>query len=388
MERAQPKIPFVGLHAHSVAGSAFDGFGYPQEHMDFAYKNGMQALALTDHGNMNGLSYQVLHAKKMKATGKEYVRAKEDKKTAKKMAAEADKVTSEDEGASKRKSKNKINARRHIVLVALNQTGLSNIYKIVSDSHQGDNFYRYPRLDYEMLEKYGEGVIASSACLGGVYAGDYWDNCIYEEYVNEKGKTKSRKIGEDEDAILSAMRETTKCMLAALGDRWYGELQWNNVPEQHRLNKYVIQMQKEFGIELISTADSHYPEPDSWKDRELYKRLAWLNATTAPDYLKSELPDGIEEMGMELYPKNGDQMWQSYQTYSNECGVSYDDDIVRDSLVKTHWIAHELVEDFMPDDTVRLPGFVVPEGVTGEQALINTNLPSLAKEGSANTFLL
>ena len=68
----EDKIPFVGLHAHSVAGSIFDALGYPQEHMDYAYENGMDALALTDHGNMNGMSYQVLHAKKMKAEGKEF----------------------------------------------------------------------------------------------------------------------------------------------------------------------------------------------------------------------------------------------------------------------------------------------------------------------------
>ena len=66
------KIPFVGLHAHSVAGSIFDALGYPQEHMDFAYENGMDALALTDHGNMNGLPHQVLHAKKMKNSGKDF----------------------------------------------------------------------------------------------------------------------------------------------------------------------------------------------------------------------------------------------------------------------------------------------------------------------------
>ena len=62
-------IPFVGLHAHSVAGSPFDALGYPPEHMDYAYENGSTALALTDHGNMNGLSYQVLHAKKMQEAG-------------------------------------------------------------------------------------------------------------------------------------------------------------------------------------------------------------------------------------------------------------------------------------------------------------------------------
>ena len=56
MERMKSSVPFVGLHAHSVAGSPFDGFGYPDEHMDFAYENGCDALALTDHGNMNGFS--------------------------------------------------------------------------------------------------------------------------------------------------------------------------------------------------------------------------------------------------------------------------------------------------------------------------------------------
>ena len=70
--RKESKIKFVGLHAHSVAGSPFDGFGYPQEHMDFAYQNGCDALALTDHGNMNGFSYQLLHLQKMRESGKEF----------------------------------------------------------------------------------------------------------------------------------------------------------------------------------------------------------------------------------------------------------------------------------------------------------------------------
>ena len=52
--RTESKIKFVGLHAHSVADSIFDAIGYPDQHMDFAYDNGCEALALTDHGNMNG----------------------------------------------------------------------------------------------------------------------------------------------------------------------------------------------------------------------------------------------------------------------------------------------------------------------------------------------
>ena len=72
MERAKSKLKFVGLHAHSVAGSPFDALGYPSDHMDFAYENGMDAMALTDHGNMNGFSWQLLHAKKMNKEGRKF----------------------------------------------------------------------------------------------------------------------------------------------------------------------------------------------------------------------------------------------------------------------------------------------------------------------------
>ena len=64
-------LPFVGLHAHSTF-SLNDGFGYPQEHQEFAYENGMDALALTDHGTCAGLSYAILNAKKMREEGRKF----------------------------------------------------------------------------------------------------------------------------------------------------------------------------------------------------------------------------------------------------------------------------------------------------------------------------
>ena len=57
----EKKIPFVGLHAHSVAGSIFDAIGYPDEHMDFCYENGGEALALTDLGYTNVISHPYCH---------------------------------------------------------------------------------------------------------------------------------------------------------------------------------------------------------------------------------------------------------------------------------------------------------------------------------------
>ena len=379
--RKLSEIPFVGLHAHSVAGSIFDAIGYPPEHMDFAYQNGSSGLALTDHGNMNGYSYQLLHWKKMQSEGKEfkaifgveayflpslddwreeYERAKEDAKMAKKLAKEdSSRASVEEEGESK-KAQNILKRRRHLILLAQNQTGLNNIFKLISESYREENFYRYPRVDFEMLSKYSEGVLAASACLGGVYAGNYWEN-------RDKGA----------DAVVEAMRETTKTMVEIFGDRWYGELQWNNIPEQHELNRYIIQMHEEHGIPLISTADSHYPNPDAWKDRELYTRLGWLGKGGLPEYMDSELPRGVQEIGYEIYPKNGDQMWESYKKYSAENGHEYDDDLIFDSIVKTHYIAHEIIEEFDPDVSVKLPSFVVPEGTTAVAALTQLAIDGL-----------
>ena len=374
-------IKFVGLHAHCGVGSPFDGFGYPQDHMDFAYENGCEALALTDHGNMNGTAYQVLHAKKMKKLGKQfkpifgveayfiedvdewrktYEEYRLDKKKARSLSKEQSGTTIEAEGETKSKG-SAINRSRHIVLLAMNQEGLTNIYKMVSESYTDKYYYRKPRIDYGLLNKYNSGVICLSACLGGIYAGNYWSH-------REEG----------EEAVLQAMRKTTRRMVQILGDRWYGELQWNNVPEQHELNKYVIQMHNEFGIKLVSTADSHYPTPDAWKDRELYKRLGWLGRGK-PEWLDMNLPTSVQEIEYELYPKNGDQMWEAYKKYSNESGVKYDDELVLRSIEESHEIAFGRIEGFYPDNAVRLPDFVVPAGYTAE-----SYLRRIASEGLFN----
>ena len=206
-------------------------------------------------------------------------------------------------------------------------------------------------------------------CLGGYFSSlCYWPN-------KDKG----------EKAILESFRNATERMVSIFGDRFYGELQWNNVKEQHELNRYILQMKEEYGIGIVSTADSHYPNPDAWKDRELYKRLGWVGKSK-PDYAegKSELPTGVEEIGYELYPKNGDQMWEAYKKYSTSCGATYDDAVVMDSITTTYKIAHERIESFMPDNTVRLPDFVVPEGSTADDALATMAFDGLRRKNLHN----
>ena len=382
MSRKKSEVPFVNFHSHTTF-SVFDGMGYPADHMNAVWEAGGDAMAITDHGNMNGLAYQVEAFKKMQKEGKEfkpifgieayfipsvanwkqdYLEAKEEKKK-----IDKGKTVVEDEDVSRKKIKNILNRRHHVILLAQNQKGLSNLFKMVSTSFRGDNFYRFPRIDHSMFRKHGEGIIASSACIGGIYGSSYW---------------KHRDDGQE--AVLNSMRETTDKMIRTFGDRWFGELQWNNIPEQHEINKLIIQLSREYDFELISTADSHFPTREAWKDRELYRRLGWIGKSSRPGWMSNELPSSLEEVGYELFPKSGDQMWGAYKSYSNLMNVTYDDDIVRQSIERTHDIAHNRIESFLPDTSVKLPSFVVPDGKTAPQALAGLCVEGLKQLGLGN----
>jgi len=382
-ERKKPSIPFVNFHNHDTF-SIFDGLGYPDEHCDFAYQNGLQGIAFTNHGNMNGFSYSFMKAKKMKEEGKndfrvlygieayvhpsipqwkqEHLKHKEDAKLAKQVDDDIGLVV-ENESETKKGIRSSLNRRSHLVLVAQNQKGLNNLFKLVSDSYRGDNFYRFPRMDYDLLKKHNEGIIASSACLGGVLANDYWDN-----------------IDKGDKAVYAAMEKTVQNMMDIFGDRFYGELQWANYKEQHIVNQYVINLSKQFGFNLISTCDAHFPNPDMWKDREIYKMLGWMGKG-GTDVNIDALPQTLEEMEYQLYPKNGDELFATYKRFAGRLGFDYDDKLVEESIARTADILKNRIEDYMPDTTVKLPSFVIPEGETADTALAKIAVDALKNTG-------
>lgn len=364
------EIKFVGLHAHS-GFSTYDGLGFPNEHMDFVYSNGGDALALTDHGHCNGFSYQVLHAKKMESEGKKfkpifgvegyfnpsisdwmvaYDKSKVDKKV-KKDAGEESGILVENEEESKSLDKDTLNFKAHLIILAQNKVGLSNLFQLVSKSYTPGNFYRKPRMDFEMLKKHNEGLIVLSACMGGVFSKSFWAH-------KEEGDGK----------VLEEMSKTAKKFKDIFGNRFYCELQWNAYNEQHLINKLIIKVAEENDIKLVSTCDSHYPRPELWKEREVYKMLGWLGAK---ENALGSLSNSREDLKCELYPKNGQQMWEAYKKYAAQSGHEYDDSLILDSIENSYKIAHEQIECFMPDTTIRLPDFVLPEGKTDIQALVD-----------------
>lgn len=264
-------IKFVGLHAHDVF-SIFDGFGFPSDHMDFAFSNGMDALATTNHGHMNSLSYQVLHAKKMHKEGKnfkpifgceayfipsiedwrvEYERIQAEKKSADEAVSGA---TIEDENASKKEIKSILNRRRHLVLLAQNQKGLNNVFKLISQSYKNENFYRYPRIDYSLLEKYNEGVIALSACLTADAIVDTSDGQItMKELVD--------RVNNKEEIFVLSYNENDKKLV-------HQKVVWADLT---RKNAKLVKIKLKDGKELRLTPDHKVYTDKGWMKAEELK---------------------------------------------------------------------------------------------------------------------
>lgn len=367
----QPRY-FVGLHSHSTY-STFDAIGTPQDHIDFAIENGMDSLALTDHGNMNGFSHQYLHSKKIAEKGIKFkpifgVEAyfvpdlkkwseihQELKKQKNKKEEEIEEASEEDteggtiieiEEESKNKDNNKkeINPfydRSHLVLLAKNNTGLKSIFRLVSESYI-HGFYRYPRIDFELLRKHANGnIVATTACLAG-----YPGKIIFGNQNNEQ------KI----QVLLKEMVETFWSILGK--DNFFLEIQFNKIPEQHFLNKQLITCSLLTGCPLVVTVDAHYHKPEYWREREIYKLIGKMQ--TFKEIVKEQkekIEKTIDELECELYPKNAEQLWKYYQNLKNssEEYQFYDDNIVADAIERTYDIAHHLIGTVEPEKTVKLP---------------------------------
>lgn len=404
-----------------------DGMGLPKDHIDFAMENGMDALALTDHGHMNGFSHQYLYKKALEKKGvpfkalygceayfvnslsgwqKLYDEDREKKasdKLAAKLAKSASKKSSksndeevaqlslledlsdqfadtkqeldeltvgttgiEDEEESKKKSwQNPINKRNHLVLLPKNREGLYALYRMISLSY-AEGFYRYPRIDLAMLEKYAkDNIVASSACVAGSLASIVFENqpagLSWEEWAPNDHNV------EFIQEKLKNQIEAFKHSLGKGNDNFYLELQFNNLLPQHLVNQHLIEAAKRTNTPLVVTCDSHYARPELWREREIYKALAWLSKGGGAAINPDKIPKHISELKCELYPKNAEQVWQSYKDTTQDKGWDfYDDSLVCDAIERTHDIAHDLIESYEPNVSVKLPSL---KRIIGEDAI-------------------
>ncbi len=209
-------MKFTHLHVHTEY-SLLDGSGKIKEMVHRAKELGMDALAITDHGVMYGVIdfYRACLAEGINPViGCEVYVAPGSR--------------FEKEGAMTDKR------YYHLVLLAENNQGYQNLMKIVSKGFT-EGFYYKPRVDYELLKQYHEGIIALSACLAGEVA----------------------------TALRMGLYEEGKARALALQDifgegNFFLELQDHGIPDQRLVNQSLLQLHKETGIPLVATNDIHY----------------------------------------------------------------------------------------------------------------------------------
>lgn len=223
---------YVHLHNHTQY-SLLDGLTKIGPLLDFVKISGMSAVAKTDHGTLFGT---IEFYKEAKACGVKPIIGMETYVAARKIT---------DKDPSKDKN------RYHLILLAMNMVGYRNLMRLSTIANlQG--FYYYPRIDHELLEKYNDGLIALSACMGG-----------------EVGT----QLNEDQPA---QAEKTIKWYKQIFGDRYYLEVQDHGHPknpmfnaEQQAVNNKIITLGKKYNIPVVVTCDAHYLKPEDQEAHEI-----------------------------------------------------------------------------------------------------------------------
>jgi DNA polymerase-3 subunit alpha len=228
--------PFSHLHVHTQY-SLLDGAASIDSLYKKAMRDNMPALAITDHGNMFGAFEFVAQAwKKTKTTGKDE-NGKDILEPIVKPVVGCEFYVVKDRHA-KAFTKGEKDHRFHQVLLAKNKIGYQNLIKLTSLGYIEGMYSKYPRIDKELIEKYHEGLIATTCCLGAY---------IPQTILNE---------GED------AAEKEFKWWLDMFGEDYYIEIQRHNLKEQIQVNEILLKFAKKHNVSVIATNDSHYTDKD------------------------------------------------------------------------------------------------------------------------------
>jgi len=251
---------FVHLHNHSEF-SLLDGLSKVALMVEQAKKLGMKALAITDHGNMYGTIkfYQECLKQEIKPIiGCEIYVAKRS-------------LSDKEAGIDK--------DYNHLILLAKNNTGYKNLMKIISISHL-EGFYYKPRVDMELLAKYSEGLICTTACVNGYVSEPLLKNDDSEAVKRLK---KLQEIFGDGNLFLEIQRHL-------------------HVPPQEVLNKKIIELSQQYGVPLVATNDNHYIDKTDAEAQEILLCIG-TQTTINDENRKLTMIDSPD-----FYIKSGDEM--------------------------------------------------------------------------------
>ena len=286
---------FVHLHVHSEF-SLLDGANRIKDLPVRAKELGMDAIAVTDHGAMFGT---IDFYKACKANGVKPIIGCE--------VYVAPRTRFD-------KEPNIDNKYYHLILLAKNNEGYKNLAKLVSLGYV-DGYYYKPRIDKEILEKYHEGLICCSACLGGEIA---------------------QSILKDD---LAKAEEIALWHKNIFGEDYYLEVQSNTLREQILVNQKLVELARKLNIPLVATNDSHYLKKEDYYNHEVLLCIQTGKRMTDEDRMKFQTND--------FYIKSPEEMKEFFKN-------------IPEALENTVKIAEKCNVDFEFGHTI-LPNYDVPE---------------------------
>ena len=291
--------PFVHLHVHTEY-SLLDGSAKIGELISRTKELGMDSIAITDHGVMYGV---IDFYKKAKAAGIKPILGCEVY-----VATDSRHIKEKrDEGHS-----------QHLILLAENEEGYRNLIKLVSLGFT-EGFYYRPRVDVELLRQYNKGLIALSACLGGVVP----------KVLMTQGYDKGKEVALTYNEIYGQ-------------DNFYLELQENGMDEQRQVNQMLIRMSEETGIPLVVANDVHYINATDTKAHEVLLCIQTGKTMLDENRMKFESDD--------FYLKSPEEMYAAFP-YAKE------------ALANTQKIADRCHIE-IEFNNYKLPKFPLPDGET------------------------
>jgi len=288
---------FTHLHVHSYY-SVQDSLPSPEKLILAASNLGQTAIALTDHGRMGGHFEfaEAAHKHNIKPIlGCEFYLAKD----------RYDKSTTADDGSKKGREK-----LSHLTVMAQNSIGYQNILQLGYEASNPDCYYYHPRIDFDYLTKYSEGLIVLSGCL-----------------ASELNQALLKGTYEDGLAVAKKYKEV-------FGDRYFIELQYHGIEEQKNNLPMLLKIAKTLDIKAVASNDVHYAEATDWKLHDVLIQMKDLR-----DDKTSNKTGGKKE----AYSSH--QFWlKSYDEMFRIFGEKAPESILNTKLIE------EMVEDYYAID--------------------------------------
>lgn len=282
---------FTHLHVHSYY-SEFDGMARVIDIVDKCIATGMNAVALTDHGNMCGIKELFDYCKLINEE-----RSLDGIKPFIPIAGV--------EAYCARRGRHSMSdavdrGGWHVILLAKNKTGYQNLCRLVSASNQEDAFFVVPRIDHELLEQYNEGIICCSACIGG--------------------ELPQKVLAGLQSGDMSDARKTIEWFKNLFGDDYYIEIQRHETRRkganrqtfklQSAINPVLIDLAHEYGVKVICSNDCHFINKEDAdaqdllmcrqsnkkvedKDRIRYSKQEWIKSPQEMEAIFSDLPEAL-----------------------------------------------------------------------------------------------